>query len=458
MRLNSPDGWMPDQGGPAWFLSTDTGPQAPAWTGYGFGGYSTNGYGAREYGNRPVSEDALSGAGILPAITRATTILVGPVVGTTWRYYQQAPGIQFADVRQGEELIGRPLWTVDPQLFGSLPGGDQDRPTLPRPLRVGPVHFWETLLTHALWWGIGALLYVEDAAGQPLAGTLRVVNPTRWGWTNDGRFVLDPDGEDPLESDYEGGWDIGPVRWTMKLLHGFSPVDGDTAQGALVRSGLVLYAGERLNSYLGSVLGTGVPSGVLKVSTPNFGEDDAALLKQRWMAAHGGVKKSVAVLNAGVDFQGLQLSLVDSDLVRAKGAWLVDLAHAFTLSAAWLDTSTGTGSNLTYANLGERRRDLLDHSLAVPARHLEDLISAVLPYGTAMRVDWSGYLNTDPNEALRFVEQGLANGYLSEAEARDRLGLRPHPDASTELAGPPATTTTTAAAPPADTTTGGPVA
>ena len=433
---NAPDGWVTEQGGPAWFLSTDVGPQAPDWGGYGL---TWNGNGStqnRQWGGRPVDESMLGRRGILPAITRATNIMVGPVVGTTWRYYRNS-GTHFADVRQGDEVLDRPLWTIDPQLVGNIPGGEDPtvRPTLPRPQRIGPTLFWETLLTHALWWGTGAMLYAVDAFNQPLAGTLRIVNPTMWGWTTDGRFVIDPDGDDPLESDFDGGWDLGPVRWEMSLLHGLAPVDGATPQGVLTRSGLVMYTGERMNSYLGGVLGTGVPSGVLKVSTPNFDEDDATQLKDTWMKAHGGVKRSVAVLNAGVDFNPLQLSLVDSDLVKAKGAWLVDIAHAFTLSAAWLDTSTGTGSNITYANLGERRRDLLDHSLAVPARHLEDFITALLPYGTSMRVDWSGYLSTDPSQQLEFVAQGLGLGYMSPAEGRDRLSLHPRPDVPDTISG-----------------------
>jgi HK97 family phage portal protein len=211
----------------------------------------------------------------------------------------------------------------------------------------------------------------------------------------------------------------------MVLLRGFSPNDGNVAEGALTRSGLLLKTGEAMGSYLSGIMASGVPAGVLKVNVPNFGPTDAEGLRAKWMEAHGGVKKSVAVLNAGVDFTPLQLSVVDSDVVNARGSWLVDVAHAFNLSSAYLDASTGSGGNITYANLADRRRDLLDLTLADWGRSLEDLVTALLPYGQKMRVDWSGFLNTDPNQDLAFVRQGLEMGYLSTDEARDRLGLPP---------------------------------
>ena len=414
-----------------WLGSDETPPGAPDWSRYGYRRGVTNRYGATIYGGRVGPTTEPGGWGILPAITRATNLIVGPVIGTTWGYYQNS-GTDYVDVRQGAQQLPRPLWTIDPQLLGSIPGGEDGRPTIPRPLRMGAHEFWETLATHALWWGAGAILYCVDAYGQPLAGTLRIVNPAMWARTDDGRFVLDPDGDDPIESDYDGAFGVGPVQWRMRLLKGWAPND-DAPQGSLSRSGLVLTAGDRMNSYLAGVLGTGVPSGVLKVSTPNFDEVSANALRTRWMSQHGGDKRSVAVLNAGVDFTPLQLSVVDADLVNAKGSWLVDIAHAFGLSASWLDTSTGTGSNLTYANLGERRRDLLDHTLTIPARRIEDLVSSILPFGTSMRIDWTGYLNTDPSQSVEFVTAGLRDGWLTESEARDRLGLAPRTDAPDSL-------------------------
>jgi HK97 family phage portal protein len=422
IKLNDPDGWM-STNGPVWWLSPDQ-PTVPDWRSYGWP-YNGGPIGRRnEWGGSAVDPRYLQGRGILPSITRATNIIVGPTIRTTWRY-MKGTNTDISDLRQGTDMISRPLWIADPQLLGTIPGGDGARPTLPFPKRMGAHTFWRTALTHALWWGTGAIIYTEDAFGQPLAGTLRIVNPCMWGYTDDGRFILDSDGEDPIESDHDGYFDVGVFRWRMVTLRGYPPNDGSTAEGALTRSGLVTLAGERMNSYLASILNTGVPAGVLKVGVPNYDETDATALKKSWMDAHGGTEKSVAVLNAGVDFTPLQLNVVDSDVVAAKGDWRVDMAHAFNLSAAWLDASTSGSGSITYANISDRRRDLLDHTLADWGRGLEDLITALLPYGVKMRIDWSGYLNTDPAQDMAFVKQGLDLGYLTKEEARDRLGLPP---------------------------------
>jgi HK97 family phage portal protein len=417
---NSPDGWVADQPGPFWWVNGDQ------LTDYGLGDYGFNPWQNHVYGGQPYSSQfpGYGSGGILSAVTRATAIIVGPVIRTTWRYLE-GTNTDVSDVAGGTATHPRPLWVADPQLRGKIPGGDGNRPTIPYPKRLGAHDFWKTALAHALWFGLGAIMYAEDAFGQPLAGTLRVINPDRWAFTDDGRYVLDPGGDQPLESDFDGYFNVGPYRWRQVLIRGFAPNDNNTPEGALTRSGLLLATGRRMDSYLGSVLGSGVPSGVLKVTTPNFGKADADTLKARWMEAHGGTRKAVAVLNAGVDFTPLQLSVVDSDAVAAKAAWLVDLAHAFNLSAAYLDAGTAGGGSLTYSNLVDRRRDLLDLTLSDWGRAMEDLITSILPYGMKMRVDWSGFLNIDPSRDLAFVKQGLEMGYLTVEEARDRLGLPP---------------------------------
>jgi hypothetical protein len=90
-----------------------------------------------------------------------------------------------------------------------------------------------------------------------------------------------------------------------------------------------------------------------------------------------------------------------------------------------MDASVSGSGSITYANISDRRRDLLDHTLADWGRTMEDLITALLPYGIKMKIDWAGYLNTDPRQDMEFVKQGLELKYLTKEEARDRLGLPP---------------------------------
>ena len=434
VRWNGPrDGYLQDYVSDQAFAwmgldGPETGqPVGPDWVDYGLTRPPYNGGPVGRYeewgGQAAVPDRYLSADGILPAITRCTSVIVGPVIRTSWRYFKNNPGMSL-DVRRGEELERRPLWTIDPQLTGRLPGGGADRPLMSAVRRLGPHDWWRTLLTHAIWFGRGTAMWVLDANDEPLAGTLRIVHPQMIAMDSENRWVLDPDGELPLTSDTNGDFAVGGVRWRVRSLRGLPPHDDVTPEGVLMRSGLLLRTGTKLNRYLDSATQSGVPSGVLKVSTPNYGETEANDLKRTWMRAHGGSKRSVAVLNSGVDFSPLQLSPVDADVVAGKKVLLTDIAHAFGLSSAWLDSGA---DSLTYANVSDRRRDLLDHTLADWGRSVEDFVTAQLPYGHSMKIDWTGYLNIDPKNDLEFVRQGLEMGYLTKAEARERLGMDMEP-------------------------------
>jgi hypothetical protein len=414
IRRNYPNGSLQE---PIFWVGSDQA-YTPEWGIYG---------GQAWTGAQPgMSHSTLNSTGILPAVTRATSLVVGPIIRTHWRYFRRLADSMPEDMSAKDEELPEPLWVSDPQLIGRIPGGDLGRPTIPRPRRLGGNSFWKTLVTHALWWGTGAVLCAEDYEGRPLAGTMRVVSPDRWGYTDDGRYrLLGEDGGEPLESDYDGGFNVGGIRWVMRTIHNFPPSDGSVAGGALSRSGLILSTGTKMNSYLNSILSSGVPTGVLKVSTQNYTEPQAQALKQQWMEAHGGSKKSIAVLASGIDFSPLQLNAVDSDVIHAKGAWLVDLAHAFNISAGMLDAATGSSNNITYASISDRRRDHLDHSLADLGRSVEDLITSMLPWGQRMQIDWLNYTQTDPNQSLPYVESGLKYKWLTVSEIRERMRVSP---------------------------------
>ena len=100
-------------------------------------------------------------------------------------------------------------------------------------------------------------------------------------------------------------------------------------------------------------------------------------------------------------------------VVNAKGSWLVDLAHAFGLSAAWLDASTGTGCEPHLRQPVERRRDLLDLRWSSPARRLEDLVSSMLPFGQRCGSTGPGSSTPTRGRIWRSSRPGWQQGWLS---------------------------------------------
>lgn len=346
---------------------------------------------------------------ILSAVTRCTEVIVGAIVGTPWRY----------ETRQGV-TEDRPLWIADPMLLGSVPGPIGS--ASPAGVRLDAHSFWSTWVTHALWWGLGAFVCVEGSDGQPVAGTLRLLNPYMLGVDASGHYVLDPHGDTPVRTNYDGRFIVGGKVWRLVVLRGMAPNDHRTPEGVLPRHYGTLRLAASVSEYVAGTFSSGVPAGFLKVSAPNFEQDEANALRDKWMEAHGGSRRSIAVLSSTVDFQPISIKPVDAAMADVRGQALGDIAHAFNLSAVWLDQGA---SGLTYTNPTERRRDLVDISLAGWSSRLEWTLSAVLPYGHSLRVDWASFHRPSLEVIMPAVVAAVQAGIITGQEARQYLGHTP---------------------------------
>ena len=397
LLVNDPDGWVSNQLVPmAW---GDVDPSTASWwLGDDRGG------GAWPIGpNGPLSRE-----GILPATTRCTSIIVDTIVRTLWRYTDPQ-----------DNALPRPLWVDDPMGIGKLPG--VLTPTLPAGLRLDGHRFFATWLTHALWWGVGAFIYAENAAGEPTAGTFRILNPYLVGVDDTGHLVIDPNGETPIRTNFDGRFIMGGKVWRVVVLRGLPPQDYRTPEGVLTRHFDTFRLGASVTKYVANTFsGMGVPAGVLRVSQPGFKEKDADRLKADWMAAHGASKRSVAVLNAAVEFQPISLSPVDTGAQEMSQVARTDIAHAFGLSSIWLDEGA---SGLTYQNNSDRRRDLVDISLSGWAESAMAVLTSLLPYGTRVDINWTTFTQPSIEAQMPALVQAVQVGILTATEARQYLGM-----------------------------------
>lgn len=399
----------PGNGAPSWWLGSDQdhfgngfygiGPNGP-----GAGGGQPYGFDVPQHGGFWLSPKG--GGSLLPAITRATEIIVQPIVRTPWVLLTP----------RGESDL--PLWVRDPMLIQGAPGDVWPLTAAGR--RLSGHEFWASILTHAIWWGRGVFVFVEAADRTPLAGSLRQLNPFMVGVDESGRWVIDPHGDDPVVTDDDGRFAVAGQPWRIMVVRGLPPYDGSTAGGVLTRHFDTLRLGAAVTKYVASTFASGVPSGYLKVSAPNMTGEQAAALKDSWMSAHGSGRRSVAVLNATTDYQPISISPVDSDANQMYRVGKIDVAHAFGLSAAWLDVG---GDSLTYANMVDRRRDLRDHTLMGWAEGLLQTLSAPLPYPSQLRVQWAAYTAPDITSQVGPMAQAVAAGLMTADEARGLMGL-----------------------------------
>lgn len=416
-----------DPGGsrPSWWTGSDMfngspiGPHGPmAGSGSGVipwgpqgGGYGQGGYGwdqrprnmQRGWWNTPAAD----GAALLAAVTRCTSLIVNPCIRTPWEL----------DTPRGKEAL--PLWIRDPQLLGSVPS---DLTSL-----VGAGHrlpeqsVWATILTHALWFGRGAFCFIEAADGQPLPGTVHIVNPYQIA-SQGGRWVFDPYGEDPLVTDHDGRWEMGGQTWRIMVVRGLPPNNDETPEGVLVRHFSVLRLGATIQKFSDGALTSGVPAGYLKVHTPSYGKEKAKELRDQWMQTHGDPRRSIAVLNSVVDFVPISISPVNADVVNLKRSNLIDVSHAFSMSAAFLDTGDGS---LTYANISDRRREQTDSLLSFWGQTLTETLSALTPYGSDLRIRWDLFTAPNLTEQVPTIVAAVQAGVLTKDEGRLYLGLEP---------------------------------
>lgn len=387
LLLNSPDGWVADQGRPVWWI-----------------------------GSASPGADVTGTAEVVPGpVERATALTLGPLTAVLpWRVYR---GNWRGDA--DAEALDPPLWMVDPMLCGSVTGEAAFR--WPVPGRITGRAFWGRLFRHALWFGRGYFTYQESASGAPTPGTLLLVNP----------FTVSEDprgfrfGEPEIATDEDGRYGMGGRTWRLVRLQEPGLL-GDGSAGVMGRHGAELGLSVQLARYTSGTFASGVPAGYLKASAA-LTQDDADRLKQRWMESNGGDRRTIAVLSSSIDFQPISIKPVDAQLTEVDDMVIRRVAHCFNLSARALD-SGAAGSN-SYANITDERQDRIDDTHALWRAQVEDTVTALLPYGQWLELDTRGYLMANPAVRTAYYQAGLSGGWLSPDEVRplERLPGRAAP-------------------------------
>jgi len=373
--VNDPDGWEVDQPW-LWF-------DGPA------GGEGTGG----PWGN-PIPNSTpggIGGKGALPAMGRCRSLIVDALAGVPW------------EVHRDREKLRTPEWILDPQ--GLRVDGRVASTTLD--VKLSAVEFWASFLVSALELGEG-IVYVpnRNEDGTP-APPLFQLNPAdvevdrHSYWVKDVR--LDP-GE------------VIVVRnrvWPGKY-RGHGIWDQFRAEIGL---------GSSIRDYASNMLGRGIPAGYLKVNAPDLEQTEAEALKARWMKAHGGTERRIAVLNATTEFHPLQLdpqALQLTELLRLS-AWEISLIYG--IPAYKLGISMGYSN--TYANIESASIDYVQDALLPWSRRIESAFDAEFPRGTSLKLNLDGLRRADTKTRYDAYAVGLSAGFLSIDEVRAREDLAP---------------------------------
>lgn len=368
--------------------------------------------------NGPYSRGSV---GAVPAVIRATALITGPISAAPFT------------VNTAGSPKETPRWLTDPMLLkpdARYPG--VERPAvrqLPRSL------FWTEWVRSAIWWGVGAFMYVPDATGAPTPGLMWNVPSRLLTTERDSGDALvwslaDPAGGDPVVFDRSGA--AGPWRIAV-LRNPHSPIDTEGhSRGVFAMSPGVFALAGQVESYASGTFRSGIPAGYLQVQTPGLTAPAAEELKDRWMAAHGGDRRSIAVLNATTSFQPLNLSPVDAALDQVKRLNMADVAFAFGLDPMTL--GVGLANSATYTNLRDAWANHRDFGLAPWTAGVEDVLTALAPGNTAVKVNLDGFANPTAAERFAAWQVALDAGIVTvdEVRAAEHLPAMPTGDATPE--------------------------
>lgn len=390
--VNDPDGY-PSEYGPVYWIGSDAGGGAV-----------------------PIGPNGPHSVDMLPAVTRLTAVIVDPLASVPWKVVEQGFGGQ---------VLGTPRWITDPQMLH--PDARFPTQVLPAVMRQPRTEVYGTWIRSAVWYGTGFLAFIEDATGQPMAGSIRtlhplMVNPVR---DEDGALVWEVgSGTETLRADRDGFIEIGGQRWRIVCLRDpHAPVDEEgRSVSVFERHPDTFRTASAIDSYArGTFRNDGVPSGFLKVNTPGLNETQAKTLKADWMSAHSGMSRSVAILNATTDYTPLSRSPLDTALIENKRANLADLCLAFALDPNGA-LGISMGNSATYANVAQYySRQKID--LMTWIETVEQVISALLPAGQGIRLDFSELTRPDPKTHYEALAVAVDAGLMTLDEARNTLGL-----------------------------------
>jgi phage portal protein BeeE len=368
--------------------------------------------------------------GALPVITRAVSLICGPMTAAPFRTIE---------LGFGGRPLGRPRWITDPMLL--RPDSRYPADSFSEASKSPRGEFFFGWIRDAVLFGTGAFLAQEDDQGQPMAGSMRRVSPhlLHCERAADGslRWVIGEDGaaeEDKVVFGRDGRVTLGPIEYRITALrnpHGITDADGHTP-GVFEQHPSAFGLGQQIETYASGTFRSGIPAGYLQVdhSMDSMTPEQAADLKRRWMASHGGDRRSIAVLNSFTKFVPLQLSPVDSALGEVTRLNIGSIAYAFGLDPEILGVTMSNSG--TYRNATEFWQRHKDYSLSPWLSAVEDVLTALLPGTQGVRVDLDRFANPPPKERFDAYKVAIDAGVLTPNECRELEGLEPLPEPPAE--------------------------
>jgi HK97 family phage portal protein len=350
-----------------------------------------------------------------------------PIRSTALPNVTEAAALRIADVYAACRVLADGVASLPPRVYRDTPGGrvpagdDQRLVQLLRRPSPGSTSadLFSTAMVHLLTNGNAFIgkFRAEGSIVQLACLDPQAVTVEQQG----GRIVYRYTRPEGGPEEKLGPADVVHVKaMSQDGLRGLSPVR---------QAMRVLQLNQALIDYLSSWLGNDSrPGGVLSVSD---GAGELAELKNQaedefgWQASPPGHGR-IAVVTGGLDYTAVDPPLKESEFVAQRELSAREVARAMRVPAWSIDAPTG--DSLTYSNVAQQNRYLLDFSLRPWLVRLERAFSNDADLclgGVYLAFDTDALLRADPEARATFYEKGIAGGWLSVDEIRHREDLPP---------------------------------
>lgn len=170
--------------------------------------------------------------------------------------------------------------------------------------------------------------------------------------------------------------------------------------------------------------GGAMPSYLIKSENPDLTEEEAQLLKQKWVEHYGGRSRIPAVMNSSTDIEVLTANANDAQLVEARNQSILDSANMVGVPG---NAVGAPNTSRTYTNTELQALEYIKTSLRPIVTRIEQSMSTLLPNGQEARMSYDALLRPDTLTRYQAHKIALEAGFLTvdevrQLEHRDPLG------------------------------------
>lgn len=167
--------------------------------------------------------------------------------------------------------------------------------------------------------------------------------------------------------------------------------------------------------------GGGRPGVVIHTENPDLSQEDADLMKQKFMMQYGGRSREPLVVG-GIKIESLTEKADDSQLVESRQFDLTEIANMLGIPPYYLGAPN---SSRTYSNVQEEQMQLLRFALMPWIVRFEQAFSDLLPRGQVAKFNVDAFLRPDTKTRYEAYEIALRNGFYTVDEIRALEDLQP---------------------------------